>query len=430
MASATMTDTPGAQTAASWAEDTIWWHIYPLGFCGAPIRVAAEEWAAEPTPRLRRLINWLDYASNLGINGLLLGPIFASQSHGYDTLDHFKIDPRLGTEQDFIDLISACQERGIRVVLDGVFSHVGDQHPWLRDDLNSKPGTNDLFDIDWNAPGGPKPRVWEGHSHLARLNHNSETAVNYVVSVMTHWLERGIDGWRLDAAYSVPREYWRKVLPRVREQFPETWFLGEVIHGDYAGYVANAQFNTVTQYEIWKAVWSAIRDRNLFELDWTMQRHNELMEHFTPQTFIGNHDVTRIATQVGDTGAIVATAVLMTIGGIPSIYAGDEQGLLGLKENRLGGDDAIRPEFAEQPGELDSRASEVHRAHRELISLRRRNPWLATAMTTKQSLANTNLRYRASARHSDDWLDIEIDLDAGRVVINDSDGVIWAHNHN
>src|SRR5665647_554504 len=102
-----------------WVQHCIWWHVYPLGFCDAP-RTAD---AARGEPRLRKLLSWLDYAVELGVNGLMLGPVFASQTHGYDTLDHFRIDPRLGSDSDLDDLIAACRARGLRVVLDGVSSH-------------------------------------------------------------------------------------------------------------------------------------------------------------------------------------------------------------------------------------------------------------------------------------------------------------------
>ena len=109
----------------SWVEHAVLWHVYPLGFTGAPIRDAAEP---APAHRLPRLTAWLDYAVELGVSGLSLGPVFASQSHGYDSTDQFRVDPRLGTGQDLDDLLAACRRRGLRVVLDGVFNHVGDQH--------------------------------------------------------------------------------------------------------------------------------------------------------------------------------------------------------------------------------------------------------------------------------------------------------------
>ena len=97
-----------------WIDHAIWWQVYPLGFCGAPFR---EEDPA-PAPRMRKLLAWLDYAIELGASGLLLGPVFASQTHGYDTTDQFRIDPRLGGEETFEALVSACKKRGLRILLD------------------------------------------------------------------------------------------------------------------------------------------------------------------------------------------------------------------------------------------------------------------------------------------------------------------------
>ena len=115
---------------AHWAETAVFWHLYPLGFVGAPASAAGPDAAA---PRLRRLNNWLDYLIELGANGLLLGPVFASETHGYDTVDHYRIDPRLGTEADLVDLFEQASSRGIMVVLDGVFNHVGRGFPQLTD---------------------------------------------------------------------------------------------------------------------------------------------------------------------------------------------------------------------------------------------------------------------------------------------------------
>ena len=137
-------------------------------------------------------------------------------------------------------------------------------------------------------------------------------------------------------------------------QHPDAWLLGEVIHGDYSSFVAESGVDSVTQYELWKATWSSLNDRNFYELAWALQRHEELLETFVPQTFLGNHDVTRIATQLVDPRHLPHALVLLlvAVAGIPSIYAGDEQGMVGLKEQREGGDDAIRPEFPDHPEAL------------------------------------------------------------------------------
>ena len=405
----------------SWVEHAIWWHVYPLGLCGAPIR----EPDTAPGPRLRRLLGWLDYAIELGCSGLLLGPIFESQSHGYDSLDLFSIDTRLGDETDFTELVSQCRDRGLRILLDGVFSHVGEGHPGVKQALAEGPGSpaGRLFDIDWQHPGGPRPRVFEGHSSLVRLNHSGQEAVDLVVRVMNHWLDRGIDGWRLDAAYSVPAGFWSKVVERVRPHHPDAWLLGEVLHGDYCAFVAESGIDSVTQYELWKAIWSSINDRNLFELDHALNRHNQFLDFFTPNTFIGNHDVTRIASRVGADGAVTALAILMTVAGTPSIYYGDEQAFTGIKEERVGGDDAICPALPDSPTGLAPWGQPVLRAHQDLIGLRRRHPWLVDARTTALHLENQRIVYRSSATNGSTHLDVEIDLThSPNALIRDATG--------
>lgn len=406
-----------------WVQHAVWWHVYPLGFVGAPIR----EEDTHSGPRLRRLLPWLDHAVGLGASGLLLGPIFESQTHGYDTLDHYRIDSRLGDDEDFDALLSACRERGLRVILDGVFSHVGDQHPDFLRARQEGPGSSwaDLFDIDRDTG---QARVFEGHGSLVRLNHESAHAVAWTTDVMRHWLARGIDGWRLDAAYSVPGEFWAQVVSPLREEFPDAWLLGEVIHGDYAAFVQESGLDSVTQYELWKAIWSSITDANLFELEWAMRRHNEFLDTFIPNTFVGNHDVTRISTTLGANGAVTALAILLTIGGIPSIYAGDEHGYTGVKEERIGGDDEVRPPFPDSPDELAEWGLPIQRAHQDLIGLRRRNPWLVEARTTTLELENTRFHYRATDPGGDQFIDVEIHLQqTPSAIIRDSSGqVLWA----
>ena len=391
-----------------WVEHAVWWQVYPLGFTGAPIR--EPDVAPPATPRLDRVVAWLDHAVELGANGLLLGPVFASTSHGYDTVDHLRIDPRLGDDEAFDRLVAACRARGLRVLLDGVFNHVGAEHPLVTRALAEGPVGRyaGWFRIDWDAPGGPRPEVFEGHSSLVELNHHEPAVAAFVGDVMTHWLGRGIDGWRLDAAYRVPAAFWASVLPRVRAGLPDAWFVGEVLHGDYAGYVTASGLDSVTQYELWKAVWSSLADRDFFELDWALRRHDGFLDTFAPQTFVGNHDVTRIASRVGADAAVLALVVLMTAGGVPSVYAGDEWGLTGVKEERVGGDDAIRPAFPDSPAQLPPEGARIFRAHQDLVGLRPRHPWIVRARTSATTLTNT--RYVYEARGDGEMLTVELDV--------------------
>jgi len=386
----------------AWAPDAVWWQVYPLGFLGAPS--SGDPDAAEPVHRLPAIANWLDHLVGLGANGLALGPVFASHSHGYDTVDHYRVDPRLGTEDDLVALVEACHARGVRVQLDGVFNHVGRGFGRFREVLEQGPAAPAAawFRIDPEATGEPDGfgyADFEGHHDLVALNHDEPAVADHVAGVMSYWCDRGVDAWRLDAAYAVPAGFWAPVLDRVRERHPATWVVGEMIHGDYAEYVEHAHLDSVTQYELWKAIWSSVNDGNLFELAWAMRRHDALLPSFLPLTFVGNHDVTRIATRIDDPRHLPhALAAWLTTPGIPSIYYGDELGRQGLKEDRAGGDDAVRPAFPASPGELPPGGGDVYDLHRALVSVRRRNAWLAGARLGEPLvLANETLALEARA---------------------------------
>jgi cyclomaltodextrinase len=227
---------------------------------------------------------------------------------------------------------------------------------------------------------------------------------------MNHWLDAGADGWRLDAAYAVPEAFWAQVLPRVRAGHPDAYIVGEVIHGDYPAFVRASGVDAVTQYELWKAIWSALADRNLFELDWNLKRHATFLETFVPLTFVGNHDVTRIASTLPKL-LPHALAILFLVGGTPSVYYGDEQAFHGVKEQRAGGDDAIRPAFpAEGPTALSPLGRPIYRLHQELIGLRRRHPWLHTARTTAVELQNTQAVLESRSTQAEHRLRLALNL--------------------
>ena len=364
-------------TEPDWVRHAIWWQVYPLGL-GAADTTGADRACHGG---LRTLIERLDHAVRLGASGLLLGPVFASGTHGYDTVDHFRIDERLGTEDDFDSLVAGCRDRGLRLLLDGVFNHVG--RSFAAPD-------------DWFVDDGGDRAVFEGHPGLVRLEHRSPAVAEHVARVMTHWLDRGADGWRLDAAYAVPAEFWAGVLPRVRDRHPDAYIVGEMIHGDYAGYAAEGGLDSVTQYELWKAIWSSLSDGNFFELSHALQRHQDLLDTFVPQTFVGNHDVTRLASRIADRRHVAhAVVVLATIAGTPSVYYGDELGLTGVKEDRVGGDDAVRPSAAAL--DVGDDAAATLRLHQDLLGLRRRHAWLHDARTEVVHLENTRLAYESFA---------------------------------
>jgi glycosidase len=383
--------------------------VYPLGF------LVAE--AENPTPggsncpvvhRLPELIEWLDYLVELGITAVLLGPVFESETHGYDVVDPFRVDRRLGTEDDLAMLIEACHRRSLRVGLDAVFNHVGRGHPHIRDVLAHRKQSKwrDWFEIDFERPGrdGFSYANFEGHDRLVKLNHANPEVLDWAVEVAKFWIERGIDGFRLDAAYAISSSFLAAFADRTRAIRPDLFLVAEVIHGDYTRVVQESHVSSVTQYELWKAIWSSLNDGNFFELAHALKRHAEYCQQFAPWTFVGNHDVTRIATQLTDPRHLAhALAILFTLPGIPAVYAGDEQGAQGTKYHRAGGDADIRRPPPQRPNELSGRSLDIWRLHRDLIAVRRARPWLATGM-----LSVTHVDKRA--------ITFEVRANAGRLV--------------
>ncbi|HWI01674.1 MAG TPA: alpha-amylase family glycosyl hydrolase [Propionibacteriaceae bacterium] len=402
---------------ASWVDHVIWWQVYPLGFLGAEKELGP---LLAKVSRLPRLRGWLDHLISWGGNGLLLGPIFTSTSHGYDTVDYFHIDPRLGDDADFDSLVAACKAKGVRLLLDGVFNHAGRNFPPVSQALAEGPGSQaeEWVSKLYDTAGVITADYFEGHDNLITLNHSSPRVQQFVREVMLHWLRRGIDGWRLDAAYAVPATFWAAVLPAIRKEFPDAWFVGEMIHGDYIDYVKTAGLDSVTEYELWWAIWSSINSINLHELEWTLGRHARFVEHFLPLTFLGNHDVTRVASQIRDPRHWShAVALLSFLPGVPSVYYGDEFGLEARKENRPSGDDAVRPAMPYERGLFAHTHPEVEQAYRRMLGLRRRNPWLVDGVIEIEMVDKARLVLRSRARRGEESLVLALNLASEPLVL-------------
>ena len=392
----------------SLADHAVWYHVYPLGALGAPVHTGG----GEVVHRLRALEPWLDHAVDLGCSGLLLGPIFTSVSHGYDTLDHLSIDPRLGDDADFDALVAACRERGLSLMLDGVFNHVSTQHGLVGEE-------------------SPKLRrshghlyTWEGHDSLVELDHTHPEVADWVTDLMLHWLRRGISGWRLDVAYAVEPEFWREVIGRVRHEFPDALFLGEVIHGDYAAIADAGALDSVTAYELWKGTWSAIKDANCWELAHALERHQVFSARHVLNTFVGNHDVDRIASLVGEQGAALAASVLFTVPGMPSVYYGDEHGFTGERGTGMHADDPIRPPLPASPTDLLPTGAWLEQLYRELIGFRRRHAWLSRGHLEVVAKANEWIEYAVT--HGDQRVEVRLDVTpTPTVTVGASDGETW-----
>ncbi|WP_218974275.1 alpha-amylase family glycosyl hydrolase [Streptomyces sp. NP160] len=379
--------------------DTIIWHVHPLSFTGAE---ATNDGGLAVTHRLPHLEAWLDHLVALGANALQLGPIFDSESHGYDTRDHLRIDARLGDEGDLRHLVEQAHARGVEVVLDGVFNHVGRSHERFRAAQAGDEQAAAWFARDPDREDGWA--VFEGHEALVELDLTHPPVREHVVAVVRHWLDAGVDGWRLDAAYAVAPAAWREIIDQVRASHPHAWFLGETIHADPREFAPAAGVDSLTQYEMWKAIWSSLNDANFHELAHALGRHDAFVATgramdppFVPTTFLGNHDTTRIASQLHDRRHLVhAVTALFTLPGVPAVYAGDEWDYRGVKEERAGGDDAVRPAFPATPEGLWAEGEPVFRLHQRLIGLRRRHRWLWQAAVAVERVEDAVLVYRLS----------------------------------
>ena len=331
----------------AWYDEAVFYHIYPLGLTGAPKRNDY----GEPAHRLPTLLPWVSHLRKLGVTALYIGPLFESVGHGYETTDYRKVDARLGTNDDLAQFVSACHDAGIRVVLDGVFNHVGRDFFAFRDLQQKREGSpyRDWFcDVNFwgdNEYGdGFSYANWGGHNLLVKLNQRNPAVRDYLCDVMRFWVEAfDIDGIRLDAADVLDFDFMkalRRVANEVKDDF---WLMGEVIHGEYSRWVNADMLHSVTDYALHKALYSGHNDHNYFEIAHTVRRTRSMLPaEARLYNFVDNHDVERIATKLQNKAHFVPTHILLyTLPGIPSIYYGSEFGIEGKKER--GSDDSLRP---------------------------------------------------------------------------------------
>lgn len=333
-----------------WQDESIFYQIYPLGFCGA-----LNEQDSRTVGRIKKVIEWADYMSGLSIDAVLFNPVFESDYHGYDTRDYSQIDRRLGTNQDFKEVVEVLHQRGIKVLLDGVFNHVGRGFWAFQDVLEKREASvyKDWFYIHFGQDNhygdGFGYEGWEGHYELVKLNLNNQAVVEHLLGCVRGWVDEfDIDGLRLDVAYCVDKQFLRELRMCCDNLKPDFFLMGEMLFGDYTQIVNQAMLHSCTNYECYKGIYSSLNDMNFFEIshslnrqfgpeEWTIYKGLHLF------TFLDNHDVSRIATMLNNKKHLsLAYDLLFGIPGIPCIYYGSEWGVEGDKKD---GDEALRPEF-------------------------------------------------------------------------------------
>lgn len=331
-----------------WFDNSVVYQIYPLGLCGAPL-----ENDGDTQPRILKLLDWVDHIKKTGATTVLLNPVFDSDRHGYDTRDYFKVDPRLGTNEDLATVCKAFHKAGLKVMLDGVFNHVG-RGFWAFRDVQQKKWDSpykDWFHLGFDGNSefndGFWYESWEGCNDLVKLNLYNPAVVQHLFDAIRIWInEFDIDGLRLDVAYCLIPEFLRQLRSYVDCLKPDFVLMGETLYGDYRQWMNPEMCNSVTNYECYKGLWSSFNSMNLFEIghslerqfgpdDWTLYKGSHML------SFLDNHDVTRIATMLNNPEHLgPAYALMFGMPGVPCIYYGSEWGMEGDKAN---GDPSLRP---------------------------------------------------------------------------------------
>lgn len=397
-----------------WVKNAVFYQIFPDRFAkGAslvekPLQASKyEEWHAAPTLQgykggnLWGVIDKLDYLKDLGINAIYFTPIFQSASnHRYHTHDYYQVDPMLGGNIAFDALIKAAHEQDIKVVLDGVFNHASRGFFFFNDILENGPHSPwlDWFTVNnWpvSAYDGDKPanyEGWIGNRALPEFNTDNPQVREYIMQIAEYWLHQGIDGWRLDVPNEIDTPgFWQEFRDRVKTINPEAYIVGE-IWGDARPWLDGTQFDGVMNYRFTEAAIAfaggekydpeycqhelrpyppisgaeyAIRIDALLKLyDWEIQQ--------TQLNLLDSHDTPRMLTTIGEDKARfkLASLLLMTFPGAPSIFYGDEVALPGGK------DPDSRRAFPE-PEQWDV---EILKYHKDLIALRHRFQALCTGI--------------------------------------------------
>lgn len=335
-----------------WAYESVFYQIYPLGFCGAPY-----ENDAVLQSRILKVKEWIPHIKKLGVNAIYFSPVFESDTHGYNTRDYSKIDCRLGKNEDFKEVCAALHKDNIRVVLDGVFHHVGRGFWAFRDVLQSRENSKyfDWFYIDLNRNSnygdGLWYEGWEGNFDLVKLNLQNHEVVEHLLSCVAKWVEEfDIDGIRLDVAYSLSHEFMKRLRIHCDSLKEDFFLLGEMIHGDYNQLLGEGMLHTVTNYECYKGLYSSFNALNMFEITHSVLRQfglegQGLYRDKYLLSFVDNHDVSRVASiLVNERHIPLIYALMFTMPGIPCIYYGSEWG---AKAEKKDGDQALRACFKE-----------------------------------------------------------------------------------
>ena len=378
-------------TVPAWVQDAIFYQIFPDRFAnGDPGNDPANvrEWEAIPTIKgfhggdLKGIVDHMDYLVDLGINTIYLNPIFqAASTHRYDTYDYFKIDPKLGTMEDFYALIETAHANGIRVIIDGVFNHCGRGFFAFNDILENEKDSPYLnwfhvkdFPLNAYTPGDAVNYIgWWNFKSLPKFNTDEPAVRDYFKRVASYWIEQGADGWRLDVPNEIDDDaFWADFRRVVKEVNADAYLLGEIWDGN-PRWVGENHFDGLMQYPVRDALFDVLRDE--INAVTFAERVEELLTKYNRenvhamQVLLGSHDTKRIRRKFdGDMRRVrLASLFPFVYPGAPCIYYGDEIGMDG------GQDPDCRRGFPWDESKWDH---ELRDWFKQLIAIRKERPSL------------------------------------------------------
>ena len=347
--------------APQWVRNTVWYQIFPERFANGDPELNPEgtkAWDSTVHPGrqdfyggdLQGVLDHLDHLVDLGVNGIYFNPIFkAPSNHKYDTEDYFEIDPHFGDKKLFKKLVDEAHKRGIKVMLDAVFNHIGDQSSQWQDVIKNGKDSKyaDWFHIN-KFPVSYTPtdnfefsndatyETFDYTPHMPKLNTANPEVQEYLLSIATYWIkEFDIDAWRLDVANEIDHHFWRRFHDATTALKPDFYILGEIWHTSQP-WLQGDQFTGVMNYAYTEAIKEHFLTHEIDALEMKNKLNQQLMlynDQADSMMFnvLDSHDTARIKTLANDDMELVKQIFAFTFvqPGTPSIYYGTEYGMTG-----------------------------------------------------------------------------------------------------
>ena len=344
-----------------WVRNTVWYQIFPERFANGNPKISPANilpWDSDISPKhddffggdLYGVLEKLDYLEDLGITGIYFCPVFeAPSNHKYDTVNYFDIDKHFGNKNIFKKLVEEAHRRKMKVMLDAVFNHIGNNSVQWQDVI--KNGENSIYK-DWfhihNFPVYTNTEKFPDiHHHLnydtfkfspklPKLNTSNPEVRKYLLDIATYWIkEFDIDAWRLDVANEIDHQFWKEFRKAVTAIKPDIYILGEVWHNAHP-WLNGDEFHAVTNYPLATSIKSYFLTKTISTEDFKNEINTQLM-YYRQQTnevilnMLDSHDTERILTTAkNNLNAVKSALTFMYLHlGTPCIYYGTEVGMKG-----------------------------------------------------------------------------------------------------